>query len=118
MASIHDIAAELEVERRLRRVGGAVDEQQRALRREGAHFGGMLVADVNLQAGLRRVDHRFFRGQLRGLSVNSRRACSDAGSQNRSNDATADHDVPSLCLCVSTYHPARALYASPEAVVG
>ena len=77
-----------------------MDEQQRALRREGAHFGGMLVADVNLQAGLRRIDHRFFGLKLHGLSPNAGGERSDAGGQNRPDDEMTDHDVSSSVCSV------------------
>ncbi len=59
-------AAELQVKRRGCRIGGAVDVEHRALRPERGHVGGPLVADVDLDAGVRR-HHHLFRHQARRL---------------------------------------------------
>jgi len=50
-------AAEFEVEGRAGRVGRAVDEDQRAVRCEARRAGGMLVADVDVDARLAGGEH-------------------------------------------------------------
>ena len=56
------LAAERQVEGGLRRVGGAVHEEQRPLRPEARHALGVLVADVELDAGILRRNHRLLDG--------------------------------------------------------
>ena len=56
---------ELEVESGMRRIGGAVHEQHRALGTEWVEVGRPLVAHENLDAGIVRRHHELFRGKRR-----------------------------------------------------
>ena len=80
-------AIELEVERRVRGVGGAVHEQQRALGSECGHVGRALVAHVDFNARFRRHHHLFhddlrsLRQSLRGADLRGECCRDDSGEQ-------------------------------------
>ena len=80
-------AVELEVERRVRGVGRAVHEQQRALGSECGHVGRVLVAHVDFNARFRRHHHLFhddlrsLRQSLRGADLRGECCRDDGGEQ-------------------------------------
>jgi hypothetical protein len=93
---IHPGAAfDRQIERGVRRIGGAVHEQQCALRAKGAHVGGPLVAHENIDPGIVRRHHEVFGGELRlrarrGFSTNAGHIFLHHGRHGRSKNGFAE----------------------------